>query len=60
MSFTETLTAAKLSDRTAKDELLKMYNPFIIKNSMVNNRFDEDLYQSLVQVFLKCINNFII
>ena len=41
-----------------KSELLKMYNPYILKSSMINNRFDEDLYQSLICVFLKCISSF--
>jgi len=50
--------AAKSNDDDAKNKLLQMYNPFILKNSMINNRFDEDLYQSLVQVFLRCIDRF--
>jgi len=58
MNFTETLTAAKMNDSSAKNELLNMYNPYIIKASMANNRLDEDLYQSLVHVFLKCISRF--
>jgi len=58
MNFTEVIMAAKSNDDDAKNKLLQMYNPFILKNSMINNRFDEDLYQSLVQVFLRCIDRF--
>ena len=58
MNFVEILTAAKLNDITAKEVLLKMYNPYILKSAIINNRFDEDLYQSLAYVFLQCINSF--
>jgi len=59
MNFTETLMAAKQNDSAAKERLLKMYNPYILKSSMINNCFDEDLYQNLAHVFLKCINSFL-
>lgn len=40
------------------EQILNMYHPMLIRNALVNGRFDEDLYQELVSVVLKCILNF--
>ncbi|MDO4272074.1 MAG: helix-turn-helix domain-containing protein [Eubacteriales bacterium] len=37
------------------EQILEMYRPLLIKNALVNGRFDEDLYQELVVETLKCI-----
>ncbi|MDO4275209.1 MAG: helix-turn-helix domain-containing protein [Eubacteriales bacterium] len=55
MSFEEVLFRAKQGDAEAIDEILEMYRPLLIKNALVNGRFDEDLYQELVIEALKCI-----
>lgn len=55
MNFEETLFRAKQGDTEAVEQILEMYSPLLIKNALVNGRFDEDLYQELVVETLKCI-----
>lgn len=38
--------------------LLLMYRPLFLKESIVDGVFDEDLYQELCIVFLRCIRRF--
>ena len=59
MTFRDTLIRAKLGDETAKLEILEKYKPMLIKNSILNGRFNEDLYQEQCLVLMKCINQFI-
>lgn len=58
MSFRDILLRAKLGDETAKVMLLERYKPMLIKGSIINCRFDEDLYQEQCMVLMKCINLF--
>ena len=60
MSFERLLIIAKCGDRQAQEEILGMYRPLIIKNSMDRNIFDEDLYQELSVTLLDCIRKFTI
>lgn len=58
MNFKELLLRAKADDRQAKQELLERYRPLLVKESIVNGIFDEDLYQELSIVLLICIKKF--
>ena len=58
MSFDELLYRAKAGDMEAKTEIFAMYRPLLIKNALVNGRFDEDLYQELAVELMKCIRYF--
>lgn len=58
MSFDELLYRAKAGDMDAKTEIFAMYRPLLIKYSLVNRRFDEDLYQELAVELMKCIRYF--
>ncbi len=58
MNFEELLFRAKQGDEESKEKILDMYRPLLIKNSLVNGIFDEDLYQELVVETLKCIQYF--
>lgn len=40
------------------NELLSMYQPLLMKEAIVEGVFDEDLYQELCIVFLKCVERF--
>jgi len=55
MNFKELLARAKESDAWAINELTAMYKPLLIKESIVNGVFDEDLYQELWLTMLSCI-----
>lgn len=58
MNFRDILLRAKYGDESAKVMLLEQYKPMLIKGSIINGRFDEDLYQELCIVLMKCINLF--
>lgn len=58
MSFKELLIRGKLDDKQAMSELLSMYQPMLMKEAIVEGVFDEDLYQELCIVFLKCVERF--
>lgn len=58
MTFEEILFRAKQGDRTAVEEILNMYRPMLLRNALINGRFDEDLYQELVMETMKCIRYF--
>jgi hypothetical protein len=57
MDFQNLLLDAQ-TDKLAKQKLIDMYRPLLVKESIVDGRFDEDLFQELVIVLLKCIKTF--
>ena len=57
-NFSELLIKAKQKDEEATLKIIEMYKPALLKNSMINNIFDEDLYQQLITVLLRCIQTF--
>lgn len=58
MKFDDLLSRAKCSDKKAMMEIVEMYRPLMVKNAIVDNYFDEDLYQEFVYTILVCINKF--
>lgn len=58
MTFKNLLLLAKTGDEKALTELLMMYRPLLLKESIVDGIFDEDLFQELCIVFLKCVRRF--
>lgn len=58
MKFQEILFQAKQGNDFAKQQIFELYQPMLIRNSLVNGRFDEDLYQELFLETLKCIQYF--
>lgn len=58
MKFEKLLLQAKEGDARAREELFRMYRPLLIKNSMDNHIFDEDLFQELSAILLYCIEKF--
>ena len=58
MDFYGTLIKAKEGNQKATEELLRLYHPLLLKESIVNGILDEDLYQELCIVFLSCIRQF--
>lgn len=58
MIFEEILFRAKMGDSTATLQIMEMYRPLLIKNSLIHGKFDEDLYQELRIEVLKCINSY--
>ncbi len=58
MNFKEMLLQAKTGREQAVMALLEMYKPLLVKYAIINSRFDEDLYQELCIILLKCIAQF--
>lgn len=58
MNFKELLLQAKFGDRTATTELLMLYQPLLLKESIIDGILDGDLYQELCIVFMRCIDRF--
>ena len=58
MDFERILLKAKQSDKKAILEILEMYRPLMIKYAVIDNKFDEDLYQEFVYTMLLCIKKF--
>ncbi len=58
MTFKELLVRARSGDQSAVENLLIMYQPLLLKESIVDGVLDEDLYQELCITFLQCIRKF--
>lgn len=58
MNFERLLLKAKEGNADAVLKILEIYKPLLIKNAIVNGRFDEDLHQELVSTLLQCIQRF--
>lgn len=58
MNFEELLFQAKQGDKAATEQILEIFRPMLLRYSLVNGRFDEDLYQELTVEVLKCIRYF--
>lgn len=58
MNFERLLLKAKEGNADAVLKILEIYKPLLIKNAIVNGRFDEDLNQELVSTLLQCIQRF--
>lgn len=58
MNFKELLQRAKQDDRQAKQEIITMYRPLLVKEAVVKGVFDEDIYQEFCETLLLCIQKF--
>lgn len=56
--FRDLLLAAKGGDEDAFSELLEIYKPLLIRYSMINGQFNEDLYQEQCITLLRCVSTF--
>ena len=58
MTFEELLLKAKTGDKKAKEDTFQMYKPLLVKKSMLDKVFSEDLYQELSETVMECIIKF--
>lgn len=58
MNFEDVLLRAKACDEAAIHTILEMYKPRLLKESIINGVFDEDLFQELCITVLRCIDLF--
>jgi len=59
VNFKELLQRAQMGDQQAKQKILSMYRPLLVKEAVVNRVFDEDIYQELCETLLYCIRKFL-
>ena len=58
MSFVTLLRKAQKNEQDAMEQLLMMYQPLLMKESIVNGVLNEDLYQELCIVLVRCVRQF--
>lgn len=58
MNFKEMLLLAQRGDSKMCEQILEMYKPLLLKESIVYGVFDEDIYQELSLTLLRCIRSF--
>ena len=58
MNFKQQLLLARSGNQDALEELVLMYDPLLSNAARIDGVFDEDLYQELRIVLLKCIQTF--
>ena len=58
-NFKELILKAQRGDRREQEVLLGMYKPLLIKESVIDGVYDEDLYQELCYRFLVCVGRFV-
>lgn len=58
MEIVKLVKKAKIKDESSINILYKKFKPLLIKNSYINNRFDEDIFEELSIEFLRCIDDF--
>ena len=58
MNFKDILPQVQAGRETAVEELLTRYRPLLVKESIYDGVFDEELYQELCLILLKCIHTF--
>ena len=58
LNFKELLLRAQAGEQRAQEKLLSLYQPLLMKESVVNGLFDEDMYQELCVTLLTCIRRF--
>lgn len=58
MNFKELLLRAKAHEAKAMEAILELYTPLLLKESISDGVFDEDLYQELCLLLVKCVHKF--
>lgn len=58
MNFKELITRSKAGDQAATEAILNMYRPLLVKESLIDGLFDEDLFQELCITLLHCLVKF--
>lgn len=58
MNFKDILICAQQGSKPAVEEIVARYKALLLKESICNGVFDEDLYQELCITLLNCIRNF--
>lgn len=57
MNFKELLTDAQIHI-SSQEKIIQMYAPLLLRASMIDGQFDEDLHQELTLILIRCIRTF--
>jgi len=60
MSFTQQLQLAKTTNADAVAALVALYKPLLLSRSYLDNRFDEDLFQTQILILIRCVKQFVL
>lgn len=58
MNFKELMLQAQGGSKEAEESILMLYRPLLLKESIQDGIFDEDLYQELCITLIKCVRKF--
>lgn len=58
MNFKDLLLRAKAGDQASLDHMVRLYDPLLHRMAWHDGAFDEDLYQEMQIILLKCIHTF--
>ena len=58
MEFKELLDAAQSGDNLAMEQLLKLYQPMLTKQSTIDGVVDQDVYSELCDEFVSAVREF--
>ena len=58
MGFIDLLDNARAGDSVATEQLLKLYNPLLIRESMIDGIFDQELYSELCAELVSAARQF--
>lgn len=58
MNFIELLLRAQNGEEQSAQAILDMYKPLLVRESVLDGVFDEDMYQELCLTLLYCIKKF--
>ena len=58
MNFRDLLLLAQSQEAFAIHAIAQMYRPLLLKESIIDGCFDEDLYQELLITLMDCIRKF--
>lgn len=57
MNFKELLLDARLHT-ASQEKILEMYAPLLYRAAMIDGQYDEDLYQELCLILIRCTQTF--
>ena len=58
MNFSELMRRAKAGDEEALTALYRMYLPLLTKNSLIEGEYSDELFESQLIIFWKCVRKF--
>lgn len=58
MIFLELIRQAKAGDEEALTALYRMYLPLLTKNSLIEGEYSDELFESQLIIFWKCVRKF--